>query len=233
MNIPPDMSGPLPGRNFSGFSLIELLAVMGIVAMLAVASTPAIRSLGGAGTVNKAVADSSRVLELARVYAMANNTYVRVALARIDPQGGRVNPATVVISMCAANGKLGSDGEMADPAKWPLINKPLILDNFVVDDELNASLPDTSADVTPAGKNRSGEAIAAASRRVPGLSAEVTFSSFIQISPSGESRVAKDEPARNIKVAIDQSAGATKNPFILRLSGANGTVSILRKDDGI
>lgn len=221
------------GTRFRAFSLIELLGVLGILAMLSVVAGPALRSLGMAGDINQAIADSSRFLELARMHAMANNTYVRVAIARVAGPGGRLNDGTILVAMSSADGAVGADDDMADAAKWPMIGRPLILANLAVDDELDTSV--TTADVTPSGGNvQEGTLITPVSRVVPGQGAvPVTFSSFIQFSPSGESRVARDEPARNIKLAFQQVAGSRENPFILRLSGSNGGISILRKEDGI
>lgn len=217
----------------SAFSLIELLSVLGIIAILSMVAGPAIRSLKGAGDVNQAIADSSRFLELARLHAMANNTYVRVAIAPIPASGGRMTDGTMLVAMNSADGTLGADESLGDPSKWPMIGRPLILENLVIDDKLDTPL--TTADVTPSGANvQGGTLITPISRPVPGQgSSPVAFSSFIQFSPSGESRVARDEPARNIKLGFQQSVGSQGNPFILRLSGSNGRVSILRKEDGI
>jgi len=74
------------------------------------------------------------------------------------------------------------------------------------------------------------------SRSVPGRG-EVSFTGVVQFGPGGEARVGFDEPSRHIKIAMDQplpTGGAEsmkKNPFILRLSGVNGAISVLRAED--
>jgi len=74
----------LPREIKGGFTLVELLAVLAIAAILAVLTTPAIQSLLKAGTFTKSVYAMADSLNLARTYAMANNTYVYVGLTEVD-----------------------------------------------------------------------------------------------------------------------------------------------------
>lgn len=234
------MSYPLqtplrPRRQKAAFSLIELLAVMAIIVTLSAVSVPALQSVKGGSTINKAMADLSSTLELARTHAMANRTYVRVLLAEVPAGGNRILPQLVALPVYAANGT--SAGDMAQSVDWPALSKPLVLDDLKIFDALEGSSPvDTSADVTPMGSNVQGAKMAEVARQVPGRGT-LTFSGVIQFSPTGEARVSFEEPARYIKLAIDQPQsgnaveGRKKNPFILRLSGVNGSIRILRAGD--
>jgi prepilin-type N-terminal cleavage/methylation domain-containing protein len=67
-----------------GFTLIELLVVLAIIALLAVAMTPAFNAFAGANALTKAASDISSTLEYARAYAMANSTYVYVGFQEVD-----------------------------------------------------------------------------------------------------------------------------------------------------
>jgi prepilin-type N-terminal cleavage/methylation domain-containing protein len=58
------------------FTLVELIAVMAIIVAIIGLAGPAVNALKGANDVNKAVYDIAGVLQVARSYAMANNTYV-------------------------------------------------------------------------------------------------------------------------------------------------------------
>jgi prepilin-type N-terminal cleavage/methylation domain-containing protein len=68
----------------NGFTLVELLTVLTIVTILAVLATPSIQGLQKAGGFTKSVYDLADSLNLARSYAVAQNTYVYVGLTEVD-----------------------------------------------------------------------------------------------------------------------------------------------------
>jgi len=216
------------------FTLLELLAVMAIFAVLATLSIPALRSLQGSSLTNQSISDLAATLENARAYAMAHHTYVRVGIGYAPRGGNGAAPATVIAAIYATDGSLENDSAlaMADNKYWRLVGKPMWLPNLLVYDSLNASLPDTSSDITPSKTN-----IAAFSRK-EGSMGDISFSSIIQFNTAGEAQVLKTELARYIKIAMDQpgnpsslSEPLNKNPFILRLSGINGSIYVLRKEN--
>jgi prepilin-type N-terminal cleavage/methylation domain-containing protein len=71
-------------RRREAFTLIEMLVVMGIIALLMVLVAPAFTSLKSAGDVTGAAYTVKGVLDTARTYAKANNTYVFVGFAEVD-----------------------------------------------------------------------------------------------------------------------------------------------------
>lgn len=214
-------------RSSSAFSLVELLVVIGIIAILSAALGPAISSLSSAGSVNKAVADLERTLDLARLYALTHQTFVRVAIADVP---GATEASTIVLVIAPSDGTLDAESkaDMEDPAKWPALNRPLILKNFQINDALNATDPGTSTDALPSASD-----VASFSRKVPGVTAS-DFAACIQFNPSGQASVNKGVPARYVKIGVDKrDAQAGKNPFIIRMVGSTGAIRVLRKEDGV
>jgi prepilin-type N-terminal cleavage/methylation domain-containing protein len=68
-----------------GFTLIELLVVMAIIGILMVLVAPAFTNMKSAGDVTNAAYGIQGLLDNARTYAKANNTYVFVGFAEVDP----------------------------------------------------------------------------------------------------------------------------------------------------
>src|SRR6266581_5858922 len=82
---PPWLAGTIWRRRLpSGFTLIELLVVIGVIILLTALLTPVFTNLKGAGDVTSAAYTIKGVLEQARTYAMANNTYTWVGFFEED-----------------------------------------------------------------------------------------------------------------------------------------------------
>src|SRR5437016_569568 len=100
------------GHRFSGFTLLELLIVLGIVGLLLVLIAPAFTTIKGGTDVTSAAYTIKGALETARTYGKANNTYTWVGFFEENASQSSTNPATggsgrVVISIVAS--KDGSD----------------------------------------------------------------------------------------------------------------------------
>jgi prepilin-type N-terminal cleavage/methylation domain-containing protein len=108
----------IPKRAVRGFTLVEILTVLSIVAILAVLSMPAVSGLQQSGNFDKSLYSISDSLNLARSYAVAENTYVYVGLTEVDrtqsPSASPQNPGMgrVAMSIVAT-----SDGT-SDATSW-------------------------------------------------------------------------------------------------------------------
>src|SRR5438874_1148547 len=125
----------------SGFTLIELMVVIGIMILVAALLTPAFTNLKSAGDVTSAAYTIKGVLEQARTYAMANNTYTWVGLYEEDGSQSSTNPPTpgvgrLVMSVVASkdgttvydpNSNLNPDP--IDPSKLVQLTKLVKIDN--------------------------------------------------------------------------------------------------------
>lgn len=103
---------PFKAGQVKGFSLVELLAILAIMAMMMALAVPVMNSLKSAGDLTKAVYDIKGILDHAGTYAVSNNTHVWVGFFEEDgsqsagiPGAGRV----VVAVSASKNGLRGYD----------------------------------------------------------------------------------------------------------------------------
>ena len=103
----------------AGFTLIELLVVVGIIALLLVLIAPAFTYIKGGTDVTSAAYTIKDVLDTARTYAKANNTYTWVGFFEEnapDPSTSPANPGTgrIVMSIIASkNGTMIYTGNLS------------------------------------------------------------------------------------------------------------------------
>ena len=78
----------------SAFTLLELLIVIGIIGLLLVLIAPAFTTIKGGWDVTSAAYTIKGVMDTARTYAKANNTYTWVGFFEEDASQSSTNPAT-------------------------------------------------------------------------------------------------------------------------------------------
>jgi prepilin-type N-terminal cleavage/methylation domain-containing protein len=81
---PKAFGGAKAGLCEGGFTLLELLSVIGVIAILLVLIGPAFTTIKSGTDVTTAIYGVKGVLENARAYAKANHTYVFVGFAEVD-----------------------------------------------------------------------------------------------------------------------------------------------------
>src|SRR5439155_15531481 len=91
----------------AGFTLLELLIVIGIIGLLLVLIAPAFTTIKGGTDVTSAAYTIKGALDTARTYAKANNTYTWVGFFEEDASQSSTNPATggngrIVVSIVAS-----------------------------------------------------------------------------------------------------------------------------------
>ncbi len=105
-----------------GFTLVELLVVLAIVAIISTLVVFALPSISGSRDLTKSAYMLAGALEQARTYAMANNTYSWVGFFEEDGSQPSTNPATtgigrLVISIVASqDGTSYSDNTISSSA---------------------------------------------------------------------------------------------------------------------
>lgn len=201
-------------RDTGGFSLVELLSVMAIMSVLFALGAPlATGSLRKAGDMNQAVLQISLLLEQARTYAMANNTYVWVGFSE-DSENRRLTVSGVA-------GSTGSINDLED-ASWRAVFKPQRFERILFDDGsglVGLAEADDLADsnLLPYQLTVGGE--------------QVTFRDVIRFGPMGDARVKAEEGSRWIQLGLKSAYRATGDPNVaaLQVAGMTGQVRIFRR----
>src|SRR5438552_1159318 len=102
-----------------GFTLVELLIVVGIIAVLLVLIAPAFTYIKGGTDVTSAAYTIKGVLDTARTYAKANNTYTWVGFYEEDVSQASTSPATAGIGRVVMSIVASKDGTTVYNANTP------------------------------------------------------------------------------------------------------------------
>lgn len=212
----------------SGFTLLELLVVIGIIALLSSLAGPAISSISKGSQMNQAVAEVGGLLEEARQYAVAKNTYVWVAF----DDSGSVDEDQVRIAVLASkNGTdlavWGTDDTTGAGAQTMLLNRVRTFSQVKLSGA-GALGAGQIADLPPAAN--SGDLGGAAFKLLLPGGVQGLFSKAVLFTPAGEARNGATligaidfglQPSRS-RVAV---AG---NVAVVRVNGLTGQHAIFR-----
>ncbi len=106
-----------------GFTLVELLTVISIIVIISTLALLAVPSLKGSRDLTRSAATVAGILEQARSYAMANNTYAWVGFFEEDGSRSSTKPATVgnggrlvIYVVASQDGTRYSDGTISTAA---------------------------------------------------------------------------------------------------------------------
>ncbi len=102
-----------------GFTLLELMLVIGIIAILMVLIAPAFTSIKTGNDVTTAANTIKGVLDQARTYANANNTYVWVGFYEENVSQPSPNSATPKIGRVVMSAVASNDGTIIYPSSAP------------------------------------------------------------------------------------------------------------------
>src|SRR5206468_137891 len=121
----------------SAFTLLELLIVMGIIGLLMVLIVPAFTTIKGGTDVTSAASTITGVLDTARTYAKANNTYTWVGFAgSIGPNQQQYVTGQVRVAIVASKDgtNLWSANNSLPAASLIPVGKMMTLDNIHIGD---------------------------------------------------------------------------------------------------
>ncbi len=236
-NLSPMNRFPTPSTsgNRAAFTLLELLTVMAIVAILAGASLPAISSLSRANNLNGSLSELAGMLSQARQYAVAQRTYVWVAMRENtdDPKEPSIDVALMASktgmqpsSPWAAQGSVPSD-------TISLLTRPKTLKQVRLEEAgtfTRQNISDLPAQPQTGVDNSPSDGSATFAVRLPGTPGTVNFDRVIQFLPDGEARVA-DSPIDVIEMGLRSMRGSVadqNNIAVLRINGLTGQTRVYR-----
>jgi prepilin-type N-terminal cleavage/methylation domain-containing protein len=238
-----------------GFTLIELLVVMGIIAVLLVLMAPAFTTLKSGADVTSAAYTVKGVLDQARTYAKANNTYTWVGFFEEDVSTGSTNPATagtgrIVMSIVASrDGTNVATTNPIDPTKLIQVGKLTKIDNLhlatFTDGSGTGSTFATRPPVTFSGTQYSLAGMANSTTPFqcpvgnPAPAAQYTFLKAVQFSSDGGARInnSTDQPSVQTaaEIGLEPTHGnvvpnpAPANLVAIQFGGVGADVVIYRK----
>ena len=201
-----------PSNRRRGFSMLELLVVMGILSVMMVAAIPAISSLSGANRINTSATKLALTLEQAYRHAVAQRTYVWVGFNE-SKEG---NAPKLVITVVA--GKTGASTDLSSNNLLSLA-RPLIFENLSLANEEGLE------GMIPEGKNISTSTFRDFKWRVK--NSELTFGKVIEFSPKGGVKIEPDKISRCINISLQENSAV--NTAALQIAGLTGNVRVFRK----
>jgi prepilin-type N-terminal cleavage/methylation domain-containing protein len=224
-------------RRFSGFTLMELLTVIVIISILLVLLAPAFTTRKSADDVTSAANGIKGLLDTARTYAKANNTYVFVGLvevkASVDPPvagNGRVAIAVVASKDGARHFQYTKSGQGSDwtagynnGANLTAITKLQVYENLhfsglnfgiwlpLSHPTSNMARPSPTPSQTAGVTYNLGTSSSVTPFSWPLGSSQYNFTKVINFDPSGVARIAgltnADEVTYVIEIDFQQSHG--------------------------
>ena len=244
----------LRSRQGCAFSLLELMFVIGIVVLVAAFIAPAFTALRGAGDVTNAAYTIKGVLDQARAYAKANNTYTWVGffeenVASTTP--GTAGVGRLVMSVVASNdGTMLYTGTLSSvvtltPANLIQLGKLTKIDNLHLKTLAapTATPPPDAFDTRPA-VNSTAAQIGDTTPPSPSLrfqyplgsTAQYTFSKVVQFGPHGEGVIDNSNYtfAPVSEIGLQPAHGSTAdtaspNMAAVQFTGMAGNVKIYRR----
>jgi prepilin-type N-terminal cleavage/methylation domain-containing protein len=228
---------------FSGFTLLELLIVVGIIGLLMVLTVPAFTNRKSADDLTSAAYTISGMLEQARTYAKANNTYTWIGFS--GSVGSNTTAVTGQVSVAIVASKDGTDLWTANnalpAASLTQVGKMVTLSNVHIGD---TGVPTGgAAEFEKRPTVDSNHRISSAPNTAyPFTVQQTTFNKWIQFSPRGEALVDGGGftvvnytevgvlPTHGTALAVTQSGNVyLGNLAAIQISGNGGNIRVYRR----
>ena len=231
-------------RSSRGFTLVELLVVVGIIALLMVLVAPAFTSIKSAGDVTSAAYTVKGVLDTARTYAKTNNTYTWVGFAgSIGSNQQQYVTGQVKVAIVASKDgtNLWSTNNTLPSASLIQLGKMMTLDNVHIGDTGTPTNDGTDFE-SRANVDSDHRISTSPNTPYPFTVQQTTFNKWIQFSPRGEAlvhggsfNIVEDTevgvlPTHGTALAVRQSGNSwLGNVAAVQIKGFAGNTRIYRR----
>ncbi len=228
------------GRNSrrEGFSLVELMTVIGVIAVLSSVALMSLAGLTGSRNLNKAAYDIQGVLEQARTTAMASDTYTWVGFFEESPgKPGVTGVGQVVISVVSSADGTNVYGTLSGLTMMPGSSLTQVAKLTKIPNVHLASLPAGSVTrptvpaVTYQVASGSFANTYSFGYPVSATSAPTyTFTNIIQFNPQGDATRIADTPTQFMEIGLQPAHGSTavttsKDVAAVQIAGIGGHVT--------
>ena len=234
----------LQREHASAFTLLELLIVVGIIVLLMVLLAPAFTTIKSGGDVTSAAYTIKGMLDTARTYAKANNTYTWVGFAgSIGPNTPDAVTGQVKVAIVASKDgtNLWSANNSLPAASLVQVGKMITLDNIHIGDT-GAPTNDGTEFESRASVDSDHRISTSPNTPYPFTVQQTTFNKWIQFSPRGEALVhgggfsiVRDTevgvlPTHGSVLAVTQSGNSwLGNVVAIQIKGFAANVRIYRR----
>lgn len=214
-----------------GFSLIELLSVVSVMALLGTLIVPSLSRLVMGENFTRSLITLSNSIEKAQAYAVGNNTYTIVAFSEPDAEGkvavaifGSRDGSPGVSDLTKNSGAhTVLDPRSEQTGSLVVLERPAILEGVRLEDTLPGDSSLTLGSASTWSKN--GASFTYKDR---------TYTRALQFTPGGEARISTLLP-QAVRVIAVPVKGTPANPVVngfaasaVQVAGLTGSVSVVR-----
>jgi prepilin-type N-terminal cleavage/methylation domain-containing protein len=245
-----DSQGCAARKSSRAFTLAEMLVVLAIMALLGTLVAPSVLGLKSSGQMNQNLSKLSGLIEDARQYAIANDTYVWVAFAPATDSSGLKTLS--VATLASAD---GTDPASTTATPWPsasygpvpganpspsinLVTKVSILRQISLSDAgtfTSGQIPDLPTPPSPVSSTANSPALNGGGFfqvTLPAQATPVNFTTAVQFTPRGEARNGNN-PVDLLELDLQPQKGNasqldSSNVAVIRINGLTGEPVIYR-----
>ena len=229
-----------PRAGSKGFTLVELLTVMAIVAIMTSVVVGTMPGIKGSSDMTKAAEDISGMLEQARTMAMAGNTYAWVGFYEENPSTpGVAGTGQVVVSIVTASDGTNLNSNGTAPTVLPYgsllqVNRLIRISNLHLDSLTAADVPTRTT--VPAASYQLANTDFANGTTFPyplATSASYQFTQVIQFNPQGDASRIYATPVQLMEIGLRPTRGSvietsSKDLVAVQIAGIGGKVTVYR-----